>query len=300
MLSTMQTVGAVLMLSIVLVAGRKRHHCDSKYYELTPAHTMCLTDKPNAVAVPLTQETEHEILEMHNKIRADVTDAANMLKMEWDERLATVAQKWAMQCILGHDSGRRGEPDLPGSVGQNVAWSSGDLTFLGAVQMWADEIVDFQYGVWTDGTGHYIQQVFAGASRIGCGQSACGNNKYFVCNYYKGTMGDEPYQLGRPCSQCRSSCQHIRGSQGRWGSLCDCTNGPDACFNGGIFNINTCQCECSGIWGGADCQEKHCPNEDFDDMCRYPDALRRPQHWCQYDNFQSDCPILCGYCPNPN
>nr|ABP48101.1 cysteine-rich secretory protein Mr30-1 [Conus marmoreus] len=289
MLSTMQTVGAILMLSIVFAAGTKRHACDSKYSDVTPTHTMCLTDNANAVAVTLTQEVKVQIVRMHNVIRATVNDAANMMKMEWDDRLAAVAQKWAMQCILGHDGfANHAEPDLPGYVGQNVGWSNYHMTFPDVVDLWAAEIEDYEYGVWNDNTGHYIQQIYAEASRIGCGQSACGEDRYFVCNYYESTMGNTPYAQGSRCGQCPNSC---------WEELCDCTSGPDACCNGGSLNIDTCECQCPRLWSGADCQEKQCPDHDYEDMCDYPDVVNNPEYWCQFSNIRSDCPIRCGDCP---
>ncbi|XP_076438438.1 cysteine-rich venom protein Mr30-like [Babylonia areolata] len=290
----MQTICALLVLSLFYAASAARivkrtTSCPEKYANYTVTHTMCLTDHANAVEVDLTQAEKDTIVYMHNSARRNVTSASNMMKVKWDDRLAEVAQKWTMQCQGGHDANRK-EPDLPGFVGQNAAWSSDTSAgFVAtAFRMWYDEIADFVYGNWTSETGHYIQVIFAKTRLIGCGQATCGSSgKFFACNYYSGTIGT-PYVSGSRCNNCGSACSN---------NLCDCTTGPDACFNGGTFNINSCSCDCPSLWNGdASCNTKSCPPSNPANYCGFIPA-EQVSLYCGYSNIQEDCPYLCGQCP---
>ena len=71
--------------------------------------------------------------------------AANMRRMDWDDDLAEVAQRWADQCQDAHD--RRHERAIPGfrDVGQNVVsfWSSrysDQRNYTQLIQRWYDEV----------------------------------------------------------------------------------------------------------------------------------------------------------------
>ena len=56
--------------------------CSEKYANQTPTHTMCLTDHPNATEVHLSEEVKQQIVDHHNRLRANVDPApANMQKM---------------------------------------------------------------------------------------------------------------------------------------------------------------------------------------------------------------------------
>ena len=93
----------------------------------------------------------------------------NMRKLTWNEDLATVAQKWADQCLFDHDKNR----NIPGylHVGQNVYLQSISKKFPGihigkTVQKWFDEISVFNpnqiepFG-FTMGAGHFTQVAWA-------------------------------------------------------------------------------------------------------------------------------------------
>ncbi|XP_042876308.1 venom allergen 5.02-like [Penaeus japonicus] len=116
------------------------------------------------------------ILSTHNTLRQKVSmgqvrnqpPALNMRVLEWDDELAAVAQRWADQCMPGHDRSR----NVPRfTVGQNVAaaWTFdrdlGDTPdFATQVEAWFNEVN--QYGFpkgnvdpfrFNKATGHYTQ-----------------------------------------------------------------------------------------------------------------------------------------------
>lgn len=65
-------------------------------------------------ATGITQAQKAEILEAHNRLRAQVANgqvpgqpgAQNMRELVWDEDLAVKAQQWANQCTFEHDPSR--------------------------------------------------------------------------------------------------------------------------------------------------------------------------------------------------
>ena len=73
------------------------------------------------------------MLDRHNEIRSDVArglvgdepTATDMVKLDWDEDLALVAQNWVDRCIWGHNANRTSEYGaLVGGntyVGENLA-----------------------------------------------------------------------------------------------------------------------------------------------------------------------------------
>ena len=140
---------------------------------------------------------KQRIVDAHNKVRqmialgkvAGQPAATNMKEMIWDSELAVIAQRWADQCMPGHDHRRNvGEvimdtfisslnitmlsPDRY-AVGQNVAttWSynrtppSKDKPEFGRhVMGWFDEVTRFQWRArdidpfnFRMDTGHYTQ-----------------------------------------------------------------------------------------------------------------------------------------------
>ena len=74
----------------------------------------------------LTQAEKQEALEQHNRLRSRVAvgstnqpSAADMMELQWDDELASVAQRHADQCWFGHDcSDCRRVPRF--KVGQNI------------------------------------------------------------------------------------------------------------------------------------------------------------------------------------
>ncbi|XP_067654464.1 cysteine-rich venom protein Mr30-like [Haliotis asinina] len=277
--------------------SRRATTCDVRYSSLRTDHTMCLTDNPGAVSIVLTPQQKQDIVDRHNYQRANISGAANMLKIVWDEEIAVVAAKWARQCVNGHESTplKRSIPRLPGiSIGQNVG--SGWPSFLSLItDGWSAEAAWFRYGVGSingSDVRHYTQIINEHVSRIGCGQAICTLQgvqiPFYVCNYARGQRSNEvakPYCSSTDptttCPMCLS-----RTPQG----LCDC--GGKICMNSGSLDPSRCQCQCpnSGYFTGASCETLVCPSAD--------------QPFCSnaglcgvYSNFPYDCPNLCGTCP---
>lgn len=180
----------------------------------------------------MAQVNKDAIVNKHNELRARIAKgeetqgvgggqpkAANMLKMIWSDELAAVAQRWADQCVSGHDENRR--TATYGAVGQNYGMRGssveGDTTDWGSfIQKWYDEVKDwpaanvesFDNAGATGTTGHYTQVVWAESREVGCGyvyfKEGSWYRKHLLCNY--GPAGNfwnkAVYLVGDPGSEC--------------------------------------------------------------------------------------------------
>ncbi|EXB37195.1 hypothetical protein L484_013560 [Morus notabilis] len=140
------------------------------------------------------QNTPQDFLTPHNRARAEV----GVGPMTWDDSVAAYAQRYANQrrgdCKLIHSSGPYGE---------NLAWSSGDLSAAGAVKMWVAEKSLYDHnsnkcvGKNPMGCLHYTQVVWRDSTRLGCAKVRCNSGGSFViCNYNPpgNYIGQWPYQ----------------------------------------------------------------------------------------------------------
>merc|ERR1719283_190436 len=217
-------------------------HSSSDRYSCTyPAgHTMTKYPGPAKTCDEKTihsgfdQAAKDVIVKVHNELRNKVAmgnethgahpQAANMMKMVWDDELAEIAQRWTDQCIFGHDSNRNTCYGL--YVGQNGYWgaSSAEMSpysALGvsedAVRSWYNEVKSPGFDsshvspfVWDYGAGHYTQVVWAETDMVGCGLRYYKDGGWFAtlinCNYGVGgnMVGAESnmYLPGIPCSMC--------------------------------------------------------------------------------------------------
>ncbi|CAG7885005.1 unnamed protein product [Brassica rapa] len=139
--------------------------------------------------VPLrAQDSPQDFLDAHNQARA----AVGVDPLAWDETVAAYAQDYANQ--------RRGDCAFPmerTSLQENmniattifcIAWSSGDMSGVEAVNMWVSEQADYDYGSNTCASGkqcgHYTQIVWKNSVRLGCAKVSCDNGQTFItCNY---------------------------------------------------------------------------------------------------------------------
>ncbi|XWS40348.1 hypothetical protein CRYUN_Cryun18bG0133300 [Craigia yunnanensis] len=137
------------------------------------------------------QDSQQDYLNAHNTARA----AVGVGPMTWDDTVAAYAQNYANQrsgdCNLVHSNGPYGE---------NLAWSSGDLSGTDAVTMWVNEKADYNYDSNSCGPGkvcgHYTQVVWRDSVRLGCAKVRCSNGGTFIgCNYDPpgNFIGQKPY-----------------------------------------------------------------------------------------------------------
>ncbi|KAF7696140.1 R3H domain containing-like [Silurus meridionalis] len=155
------------------------------------------------------------LLDYHNSVRSQVfPPAANMEYMVWNDRLAKLAESWALQCKWDH-----GPSHVMRYTGQNLSITTGRYrSVIELVKSWHDEKYSFSYPNRCTGSvcTHYTQMVWASTNRIGCAINRCSNMYVFgtkwkqatllVCNYsIKGNwVGVAPYKTGKPCSACPS------------------------------------------------------------------------------------------------
>ncbi|KAL5560875.1 hypothetical protein UlMin_030622 [Ulmus minor] len=151
---------------------------------------MCMV----GLALTLTcnaQDTQQDYLNAHNSAR----DEVGVGHLTWDDTVAAYAQNYANQrqgdCNLVHSGGPYGE---------NIAWSSGDLSGTDAVGLWVGEKADYDYNSNTCAAGkvcgHYTQVVWRNSVHVGCAKVRCNNGGTFIgCNYDPpgNYVGQRPY-----------------------------------------------------------------------------------------------------------
>ncbi|KAI3383390.1 hypothetical protein SNEBB_002100 [Seison nebaliae] len=170
--------------------------------------------------VEFNDDFRFKIIDRHMKERKMLV-SADMRRMYYDLNLEQTAERYAATCTQGHDQyDQRKEPLYNGLVGQNFGWhSSTSLSrTLELIEGFISEKKDFKYGTNSGGSmiGHYTQVVQAFTTRVGCGEAACSDGAYVVCNYYRGQGSTEsPYKKGSACSSCPNGCKC-------WKKLCDC------------------------------------------------------------------------------
>ncbi|KAL5707214.1 hypothetical protein ACHQM5_025291 [Ranunculus cassubicifolius] len=143
------------------------------------------------VQVSMAQNIQ-DILDSHNTARAQV----GVGPLAWSDTLATYAQNYAATmtstCDLVHSGGKYGE---------NLAGSTGSLTYVDSVNMWVAEEQNYDYSSNTcpggDGVcGHYTQVVWKNTANVGCGGVVCDNGGTFIiCSYDPpgNFVGEWPY-----------------------------------------------------------------------------------------------------------
>ncbi|CAL9227880.1 unnamed protein product [Arabidopsis halleri] len=135
-----------------------------------------------AFAVPLkAQNRPKDYLAVHNRARDDV----GVPHIKWHAGAARYAWNYAQirkrDCRLIHSNSR-------GRYGENLAWSSGDMSGAAAVRLWVKEKSDYFHKSNTcragKQCGHYTQVVWKNSKWVGCAKVKCDNGGTFVtCNY---------------------------------------------------------------------------------------------------------------------
>ncbi|XVE67402.1 hypothetical protein DITRI_Ditri08aG0157500 [Diplodiscus trichospermus] len=159
--------------------------------EFSKASSLALTCLMALALLSHAQDSPQDYLNAHNTARADV----GVGPMTWDDTVAAYAKNYANQrigdCNLVHSGGPYGE---------NLAWSSADLSGTDAVTMWVNEKADYNYDSNTCAPGkvcgHYTQVVWRKSVRLGCAKVRCNNGGTFIgCNYDPpgNYNGEKPY-----------------------------------------------------------------------------------------------------------
>ncbi|XP_004696622.2 cysteine-rich secretory protein 2 [Echinops telfairi] len=157
---------------------------------------------------------QNEIVNKHNELRRNVTPtASNMLKMQWDNKAAANAQKWANVCKFEHSEKWMRKTDS--QCGENLYVANFFPLWENVVQAWYDEVKDFVPGVGpvssTAIVGHFTQVVWYSSSKVGCGVAECPDlGILYVCQYCPGgnhvNRLYRPYDQGIPCASCPNDC----------------------------------------------------------------------------------------------
>ncbi|XP_074643336.1 cysteine-rich venom protein-like [Tubulanus polymorphus] len=269
----------------------------------------------------LTNEEKQRLLDIQNLLRARIAvgkthgqpSAANMLALEWDDRLMEQAQDWADSCSshMHNEPEDRRFGNYP-TVGQN--YFGGNTIDRGVLFSWYGEVKHYHY--YSNHCsrlpcGHYTQVAWAESHLVGCGYNDCkGQYKYtkLYCNYATGANSPwtgkdpQPYLKGKPCSKCPANyafcmdgalCASKRACDNSE-SKCECT--IKECKNGGVLDEENCKCKCPDEWEGALCEEK-CV--DIRPEC----AAFVKLGYCEYDantaailTTLSKCRKTCGFC----
>lgn len=229
----------VVAFLVWMLSEAKATHCPPQYHKLSPRHTFCLPRNTQCklIKTGVSEDEKNEILKIHNDFRAELAKgqkpplppAANVMKMVWDDELASIAQAHANQCQFIHDCTKCRK--LPRFLaGQNLYVSRTDSpdmdvsNWTTAIKLWLSEIKDFRPEYrkpfhFDSKVGHFSQSVWAQTTYVGCGRSTftADDDEYnysslFVCNY--GPMGNmrggTMYEEGPVCSKCppNSSCSN--------------------------------------------------------------------------------------------
>lgn len=145
-----------------------------------------------------------EAVEAHNRERHRVGAG----DLEWDSKLAGLAQSWARHLCRGGKSppSLQHRPSTSGGPGENL-WAgftteASRFPIGDAVKSWAGErrYYDERSGRCKGGVcGHYTQLVWRGTRQVGCGVASCPAGAFtatvWVCNYAPAgnVVGEKPY-----------------------------------------------------------------------------------------------------------
>jgi len=260
-------------------------------------------------AQPLTPQQLHELIDIHNILRA-LEGADNMELVTWNDFLASMAEKWAAGCDWKHGQPPLGDDPDYTSIGQNLYATTGSrINLTAAILAFYNEKRDYNYDTLkctpNKVCGHYTQVVWATSRHIGCAYHRCqplaglssafSKALYLVCNYGPpgNYAGAKPFTKGPACSKCGSGAGWCKDK------LCnsDCSShGEDCtcavhCYNCASWDVTTCRCSCADGWRGVDCSVV-C--RDTHRYCNKSPGW--PPNTCGTDYVQRNCPAMCKNC----
>ncbi|XP_042507189.1 pathogenesis-related leaf protein 6-like [Macadamia integrifolia] len=153
--------------------------------------------------VSQAQNSPEDYLKAHNDARAEV----GVGSMTWDDTVAAYARIYANErardCKLVHSGG---------TYGENIAWSSGNMSATEAVQLWASEKPYYDYNsnscIGGQQCQHYTQLVWHNSVGLGCARVQCNAGGTFItCNYNPpgNCVGQRPFLIREA-----SACFHVK------------------------------------------------------------------------------------------
>ena len=109
-----------------------------------------------------------------------------MPPLQWDDHCYQTAKSWCETMASESKMYHGGH----GGMGQNCASSTGaSLTLAQAVQLWYDEIRDYDFtggAKHTGVVGHFTQVVWKGTSKVGMAKATAKDGSCYICaNYSK-------------------------------------------------------------------------------------------------------------------
>ncbi|XP_071374486.1 C-type lectin domain family 18 member A-like, partial [Centroberyx affinis] len=231
-----------------------------------------ITDRPDYMKPPaagLGVKEHSQIVTQHNRLRSRVKPmAANMQKMEWNEKLALLAKERAASCHT--DPSPQHSPPFD-HIGWNTHLSAyGVTSFSEVIDSWFEEGRNYLYssGQCRENATcqHYTQLVWATSSHVGCASQLClrdeGLWELFVCAYAPGGNWEVngrlvvPYKTGLYCSLCTSSMSGCFRLWDHVAGLCETPKNPCRmnCGQHGHLNVSSCKCQCGPGFTGRFCQ----------------------------------------------
>ncbi|MBF0120084.1 MAG: hypothetical protein HQK79_14720 [Desulfobacterales bacterium] len=134
----------------------------------------------------LTPQEVKDLLNIHNKIRADV----GVEPLKWSSKIADYAQEWANYlaktgCKMEHRSTLRQNKK---NYGENLFMgTAGHYGVFDAVKSWEEEKKDYKGETLNNSnwyvSGHYTQIVWKATKELGCSKTLCNGKIIVVCNY---------------------------------------------------------------------------------------------------------------------
>ena len=162
-------------------------------------------DNTKSIGSNLTLQEVEELLQEHNKARAEV----GVGPLHWSKQLAIYAVEWAdhlaaTKCRMQH---RSESGQWKQEHGENLFMgTAGYYGVADAVKAWVSEKKYYKGGTLTasdqrgtsgnwHASGHYTQVVWGDTKQLGCAKVECKGNIIVVCNYDPpgNVLGQKPY-----------------------------------------------------------------------------------------------------------
>ncbi|XP_042313910.1 cysteine-rich venom protein TEL1-like [Sceloporus undulatus] len=169
----------------------------------------------------LSKQQQQEIVDAYNAARRAVQPtASNMLKMEWSERAAESAKRWAAEC-QGRASLLKNRYVDDILCGESISQSNFARSWAEVIGFWNSSHSKFIYGksmteeLWRK-VLPYTQMVWYNSNEIGCAYAFCPLQEtfthFYVCRFCPTgnilEMLPKPYKEGPTCGDCPNNCDN--------------------------------------------------------------------------------------------